>query len=123
VYLDSGAFFAQRRHRVLFFTAVFVLSAWEGERVVAYGQTGVRPRGKKKRRKTDPLLASRLAPKKFSSVKFAGRFSAATNLFEGAELGARNAIFASESARLAPIIRGRATDAVATRDASGPSRG
>jgi len=57
------------------------------------------------------------------NVKFAGRFSAATNLFEGAELGARNAIFASESARLAPIIRGRATDAVATRDASGPSRG
>ena len=32
--------------------------------MVAYGQTGVRPRGKKKRRKTDPLLASRLAPKK-----------------------------------------------------------
>jgi hypothetical protein len=122
VYLDSGAFFAQRRHRVLFFTAVFVLSAWEGERVVAYGQMGVRPRGKNEEKRTLCLLRGS-RQKKFSSVKFAGRFSAATNLFEGAELGARNAIFASESARLAPIIRGRATDAVATRDASGPSRG
>lgn len=79
-------------------------------------------RGERKNEEKRTLCSLRGSrQKKFSSVKFAGRFSAATNLFEGAELGARNAIFASESARLAPIIRGRATDAVATRDASGPS--